>query len=284
MKHSFFGAAATLIAMAIFAHPAFAISGDDPVSDPSALGCPSGAGDGVFNVTFSAVSQGQGTQPFNKLGQWTCDNSPAPPNLSPLNSPFNIFCVDFTGLIHQSDFYDAFATNVSVAGFASGGSHTEQGTLGERTYFEAVWLINNYFATGGTFTGNSVDYQFAVWAITDHSDSPSACVARFGSGCNGNVQSLITQAETGQGATDFASNPDRFSDWVIVTDIGCGGSGGSGGASVCPQQELVYNLGLSGPQENVVPEPGSMSLLALGLTGLAGAGLTGRKRRRNSAG
>ena len=274
MKRSLIGAFGALAAMALFAQPAFASGG-------GGTGCAPSGGDGVFNFTFSAVGEGQGSQPLNKDGQWLCDNAGIP-DLSPLNSPFNVFCVDFTGIVHEGDTYAAFATNVSTGGFAAlsvvdgqaDGSHTEQGVGGLRTYFNAIFLINNYFSTGGTLTGNSVDYQFAIWAITDHSDSPANCVARFGSGCNGNVQALIAMAETGAGQTAFTANPDQFASWRIITETSCGGTGGSGlGAASRPEQELVYITRASRR------EPASMSLLAFGLTGLAGASLRRRKRR-----
>ena len=268
MKRSLFGAFGALAAMALFAQPAFA-SGGGVTQDPNALGCPSGAGDGVFNFTFSAVHSGQGSQPLNKQGQWVCDNSPAAPDLSPLNSPFQVFCVDFTGVVTPGDFYSAFATNVSTTAFAASGGNTEQGAGGLRLYFDAIYLINNYFGSGGTLTGNSVDYQFAIWAITNHTDTPTSCVATFGSGCNGNVLALINDAENGGGQAAFTANPNQFSTWRVITDIGCGGQAAG---AVCPEQELIYNT-------LTTPEPASMSLLALGLAGMAGAGMRRRKRK-----
>lgn len=190
---------------------------------------------------FSYLSEANEPYWFNRFGEFTADytNSIAPRTL---NSPFEVFCVNRLGSIDPGDDYDAYITPI-----AQGGNYSNTLFGDFALYWRAAFLVDNYFQNGGTVGGNTDPWQWAIWSLTENTSAydykPGVSALR-----------LLALAQ------DPTADPTRFSQWRIITDVE---SSCKAGAEPC--QELIYS------STEIVPEPATITLLALGLAGVAGA-------------
>ena len=163
--------------------------------------------------------------------------------------------------------------NVSAANFnhtldevsqSSGGmSHSAvTGTVAAGNYAEAAYLASQMT------TSNNALYEEAMWQVVGY--------ALVFSGYNTTaVNTLISNTTGSAGLTSFDAND--LADWGVI----------SGGTAV---QEFIYECrnsngaatacNPSGNTQSVTPEPATMSLMAMGLVGMAGSTLRRRKRKR----
>ena len=201
-----------------------------------------------------------------------------------VNSPFRVWCVDFADNASAGSTYSAWVTpfNSSSFGthtFTSGGNASGSG--GVLTTFEkAVWLIgqenNVQQGTGNTWTltGKSgagytyYDYQLAVWQIMGYAP-----------GATTNSNALYNAALTANlSFVDLGA-------WDVINNYTFGDDG-----DVTRNQEFLYcelaGLGSvnscygSGTTLSVTPEPATISLVAMGLVGMAGGAVRRRRQRK----
>lgn len=240
-----------LAAVAMYAIPAHAVDV-----------CPA---DGNARFSYDSESSPTGPEFFSRFGRFICDAPADAYDLGSMpSSSFEVFCIDFTGPLDPVAQYDVWLTEVSAAGVAASSNERLNPLAdGFDRYWRAIWLINRYFVLGGTPGGNSAAYQWAIWGITDNTSAYDNFYAGAG------ALRLLALAE------NPAGDPNRFAEWRIITHVGelCNDAGFD---PAC-KQELVYKSG-SPPQE-IVPEPATMSLLAMGLAGMAGAGIRRRKQK-----
>lgn len=227
---------------------------------------------GDANFTYLTETQPDGPDFFDRTGCFDGVTVATNPLVVPqpgLQNAFEVFCVDFADDLNPVTNYD-----VDLTALTSTASYANTKIKSEQQYWEAAFIVTNYFQAGNNPAVNSsADWQWAIWGITDDGGS---CVG-LGSGCNGDAQTLESLAESAWNniGTDGYTT-DSFSTFAIITDAGasCSGAPSSSPTGIC--QELLYN---TVPNSQVTPEPGTMSLIALGLAGMAGAGMRRRKRR-----
>lgn len=222
----------------------------------------SAQGDGTFQTLTKPASP----QFFNRTGQWTADFAGLP-NLTQapgLNTPFYVFCVDYDGNMAVPSSYNAWSTEI-FGGNAELATQTEQGLIGGTAYaFERYWkaafLVDHFFNTAGqTYTSDASAWQNAIWTITEG-------VPMGSPGQAAQIAGLVALAN----ASFIARTDDfLFAGWSVITAVNKDNN----------TQELIYRV--AGPPQEIVPEPATMSLLALGLAGMAGA--NAKRRKKNQA-
>jgi hypothetical protein len=235
MKRSLYGALATL---AIFAAPAVAQS----------------------DATFKYLTEAAPNAWFNRTGEFVAPSTSA---IDPtaLDSPFEVFCVDRETSI---DPVVQYAVNLTPIDPLSDFSRTKNGQF--ENYWRAAALVYLYFFYGGTPAGDSNTFQWAIWGIMENTSSYDY----IDGGNVGFWRNYVLGFDP-----NAAGNSTFFTDWRVITDIGCAPPSEQPGDHC--YQELIYKSG--SPPTEIIPEPATMSLLALGLAGMAGANLRRRKKR-----
>lgn len=205
------------------------------------------------NANFRYLTESAPNAWFDRSGMFLADyDGTIAPTL--LNSPFEVFCVDRETSIDPVVDYDVFVTPIDPS---SDFSNTRAGSFD--SYYRAAALVYLYFFNGGTPGGDSNAYQWAIWSIMENTNAYDYIPG---------VAPLHAWAL----ALNPGANPTLFTDWRVLTDAACD--------DAQPEhcyQELIYKSG--SPPTEIVPEPATMSLLALGLAGMAGANLRRRKNR-----
>jgi len=221
-------------------------------------------GDGHFQLLTKAAPNDW----FNRTGEFTASyNAITLPTLT----AFYVFCVDRTGSIVPGNNYDAWVSEVSLAGLSGGKSELGAGTTAFETYRRQAYLVQTYYLQGGNtgLTGSENEWQFAVWGLKELGlgATQSAYEGLFGVYQGGLAWNVIVAT----GALGAPGGAFDATDWRVITDA----------ANDCNDrtakcQELIFKSG--SPPQDIIPEPATMSLLAMGLAGMAGAGIRRRKK------
>ncbi|MES2304388.1 MAG: PEP-CTERM sorting domain-containing protein [Gemmatimonadota bacterium] len=225
-------------------------------------------GDGHFQLLSKAAPSDW----FNRTGEFTASYNPI---TLPTNTAFSVFCVDRTGSITPGDNYDVWVSEIAAGPL----SNTELGGAGNPDAYEIyrrqAFLVQTYFAMGGNtgLTGSENDWQFAIWGLKEAGGLGATAASFFAAfDAQGTLAWNIIVATGALGAAGAAFDA---TDWRVITDASNDCLNKDGGPAKC--QELIFKNG--SPPEEIVPEPATMSLLAMGLAGMAGAGVRRRKQK-----
>lgn len=223
--------------------------------------------DATFKVTGGPY--GNGYQEFQTYGQFLTDTDAG--HVLPLNTPFQIFCVWLNGSTNgiQSP-YPVNVTSILSTTSSSEWDDTHWWTGSSSTtylkYYRLAWVVENWFTSGQPNPSTENNWQWALWAIGAGKTSLSDCNSFMGSyQCSQSI-GIINAAMAKNGTTPLITN------WYVISDKS---ENCNRGYSEC--QEFIYYDPGSPPTE-LVPEPATMSLLAMGLAGMAGA--NARRRRK----
>ena len=177
---------------------------------------------------------------------------------------FQAWCVDLTHGSRPNTSWPVTVTMLNSTTFAPY-LHDANAVPSYTDYAKAAWLTTQMSGTADTHLGNT-SLQCAIWFVMGYNISGE-------SGCNyGATQTARIATDVADAGANVGSI--HMADWMIITQtldphtFGCN----PGGTSLC-NQEFLANV-------NVIPEPATMTLVAMGLVGMAGAGLRRRKNKK----
>jgi PEP-CTERM motif len=178
---------------------------------------------------------------------------------------FQIWCVDPLQFVNPNQVYNpAQITPFSSSNFSntlaefSQPGHAAVGAAALDDYKKAAYLG---LEMNSAAPANFESYQFAIWLVMGY--TPIAGYNGWTIETGGNVATANGYI-TAMG-TSWQSIPT--SDWGVIT----------GGNTV---QEFIYQAQPGGHLTSLVPEPATMSLVAMGIVGMAGASFRRRKRTK----
>ena len=220
-----------------------------------------------FQANFSATpgAVGGSTDFAAYFGTFNATGSPGsnPAQTGIANATvFQIFCVDETHFFSNGDTYQVWVTPMSSSDF----SHTRKGNAFSAQYFQAANLASNmqFAYPGGPDNVKTDNLQYAMWSVLGYPTPPPLSEDPTSDYC----ASTLTVDCTGYDLLHRTSGQGIFANqWLVITAFDLQNH---------QEQEFIYN-GPGRPRE-VVPEPGTMALLAMGLVGMAGAGMRRRKK------
>lgn len=199
------------------------------------------------------------------------DGTAGPVSNGVFTTPFDVWCVDY---LHRINFGDTYNVWITPMDNPTTWSHTRMGSAYATEYQWTAYLASQMdWLVPPDAGAPDTRLQDVMWVLMG-ANTPLTIPDRT---TYLNAQGL---ALFGLGAGWFDTTPTgnyaMYANWSIIT---CD-PGPTAGPAACGYQEFIYPDTPGTPNENVVPEPVTMTLLA---TGLAGMAIAGRKRRRNTA-
>lgn len=203
---------------------------------------------------------------------------------------FQVFCADeFHFSNGSASGYDVWVTPISSGNFANTREVIDFGhnnAAAYSLYLNAAALASAMTqvtsppsASGSTDNTYNSNLQFAIWDVLGYPGTPPCSAAGVPAG--GCLQGQDPSGFYGSGsavtADETAFTPATTgisaNQWLVITAESLDANGS-------PQwQEFLY-YGKDRTFETPVPEPGTMAMLAMGLVGMAGAGLRRRKIKK----
>jgi hypothetical protein len=224
--------------------------------------------------TFVSGDNGQGSY----LGDFTGANNLAKTGEATVTTQFQVWCVDPNQFVNDNETLSADVTPLVSADFSGTYAWTnlnDHSNSGDQTlYREAAYIAQSLTTAETTLVQD--EQQCAIWIVMGYSSS--SCTYFGNSFYSGAVKSAVDGDVTGA-QTSLNYNSIVLADWGIITPTEPDGEGKCNSSNGCEAQEFLYHVVPSGPPSQVTPEPGTMSLIALGLVGMGASGLRRRKRR-----
>lgn len=227
------------------------------------LSAPLAAQDAQFKVPANY-------QKFQTQGVFTADTDPG--HVLPVNTPFQIFCVWKDGSTNDiTQVYPVNVTSILPTTTSSEWDDTQWWTGSSAStylkYYRLAWVVENWFISGQPSPNTENNWQWALWAIGAGKTTLSDCQAFMGVYQCSQSFGIISNAMAQTGTNPLITN------WYVISDA----NSSCGRYHTVDCQEFIYYDPGSPPTE-LVPEPATMSLLAMGLAGMAGA--NARRRRK----
>jgi PEP-CTERM motif len=182
---------------------------------------------------------------------------------------FQIWCVDPLQFVNPNQVYNpAQITPFSSSNYSNTMAevtqlgHTSVGAAAQDDYRKAAYLGLQMNTAAPT---DIESYQFAIWLVMGY--TPIGGYNGWTIETGGNLTTANSYI-TAMG-TQWQSGPlsIQTSDWGVI----------NGGTNV---QEFIYQAAPGGHLTSLVPEPATMSLVAMGIVGMAGASFRRRKRTK----
>lgn len=206
-----------------------------------------------FTESFTVVSDGGSGQNFNSyFGRF---NLPDALDLGAgfptgAGTQFQIWCVDENDDASLNNTYSVWVTPLSTSDFSK-----VYKPLGAPTNYRTAAALSTEMV-GNSISAFNDNVQYSIWDVLGYTRPPTTPFGDYNS----------SQVNADEAIAAAFLNNVNLNQWLVITEVAADGR----------TQEFIFN-DASRPFETPVPEPGAMGMLALGLVGMAGAGL----RRKN---